>query len=418
METTKSEYRTLKCSVFDLTKNGVFENLDEKFRPRVESIITDHVKVIKQKLAHENLLENYCAAWRDYKVDSKNFQMLFLHYNKWILKDNEAFSGLFLDKCGYKKKLTNLEEMTNIAWKTHVLEPIGLAITSLLWNAIEEEENEVAKVVHEILQSFEQVDAVDLLETFFEKLRELYESKTSEWFQGLNAAEFIEKVVQMMEKEVTRCKTFLPERSIGKMKEIFIEKASCLERIDEMMMECQQMLKENRKDELENLYKILQLLPAKSNRFVRLSAILRITALNEAFNSSFLNMEEFEANLLSIYRKYNALIDEPFSQNSLCIDELQKVLGYNKGEDRCDGTRMLVKCMKELSSSENSVAESDLKASDRKDLLSNLKLIFKKLNLPENLEMDHPNLKHKIQHEDEELEQKKKKRRLSDSSLR
>ncbi|XP_065342046.1 cullin-2-like [Cloeon dipterum] len=417
METIKSAYLTLMCSGFDLSKNGAFDMLGEKFHPRVESIITDHVKRIKQKLAHENLLEKYCAAWRDYKVDSNNLHMLFLHYNNWIIQEIKiCIQDSYMLDTGYKNKLTNLEDMTNLAWKTHVLEPISLEITSLLWNAIEEEEeeNEVTKVVHEIVQSFEQVNADDLLETFFEKLGELYESKTSEWFQGLNAAEFIEKVVQMMEEEVTRCKTFLPERSIGKMKEIFIEKASCLERIDEMMMVCQQMLKENRKDELENLYEILQLLPAESKRFERLSATLRITVLNEALNSSFLNMEEFEANLQRIYRKYNALIEELFSQNYLCIGELQKVLGYDNREDRCDGTWMLVKCMKEFSSSEKSENSKKLrkkikkKASDLKDL----KLIFKKLNLPENLEMEDPNLKH----DDKKL--KRKKRRRSDALLK
>ncbi|CAB3385992.1 Hypothetical predicted protein, partial [Cloeon dipterum] len=48
--------------------------------------------------------------------------------------------------------------------------------------------------------------------------------------------------------------------SIDMMRSIFIEKAT-VERMDEMIKECQQMVMENRDDELKKMYKILDLLP-------------------------------------------------------------------------------------------------------------------------------------------------------------
>ncbi|CAB3382541.1 Hypothetical predicted protein [Cloeon dipterum] len=403
-----SSWRQAIRSVFELSRYVEYKKLEEKFHPMIQSIINDHVKVINQKLSHENLLENYCIAWRNYKMDSENFQMLFLHFNNWILSQNKIDPNLMM-MSSYKKKLPDLEDMTNSAWKKHMLEPIGLEITSLLWNAITNEEN-----VQEVAQSFEQVDAVDIIEkTFFEKLREHYKSKSIDWFQGLSAAEFIEKVLQKMEEEVVWCQTFLPQRSIDMMKTIFIGTATA-EHMDEMMMmECQQMLKENRKDELKKLYKILRLLPAESKGNDLLSTALQITVRNEALDSSCTNMKEFQANLLSIYRKYRAMIEEILYHDCKCLITLQKVLEYKENQDCCDGMKMLEKYIKELSNSGNSVAESAVNASEIKDLLVKLKLIFKKLNLPFTLQMDGPNFKRVILHQDEELEQKK--RRLDDS---
>ncbi|XP_065336673.1 cullin-2-like [Cloeon dipterum] len=393
----------------DLRMKGKFHEVSSKYLPKIASIITDHVKVMAQNLAHETLLENYCRAWRDYKVASKDFQMLFLQYNNWILKEHRPVFSM----SGHKEQFTNLEDMTNFVWKNNMLEQRGREITSLLWNAIKNDEKEVAKV-QEVVQSFKQVNAVDLFEKlFFEMLGDYYKSKSIEWFQGLNAAEFIEKVLRMMEKEITWCKTFIPESSIDKMSIIILEKAT-EEHMDEMMMECQQMPKVNRKDELKKLYKILKMLPAVRFGQGRLTATLRITVRNEALHSSCLNMEEFEANLLIIYKKYGSLISEVFSDDPFCIDGLQKTLEYNPEKDRCDGTRMLEECINEVCSSKYySVSESDLKALELKDLLPKLKLIFEKHNLPFTKPDKVPNLKHMLLREDEEFEQKK--RRLSDS---
>ncbi|CAB3382540.1 Hypothetical predicted protein [Cloeon dipterum] len=397
-----SKWREAFCAVYGLSMKSEFF---QEFHPKIESIVTDHVKVIKQELlAHENLLKNYCHAWRDYKAADKNFQMLFSHFNKLIIKENKIYPKETDD--GSKRYLA-IEDMINFSWKKHMLEPIGSEITGLLWNAIKNEEN-----VQEVVQSFEQVDAVDIFEkTFFEKLGDHYESMSIEWFQGLNVAEFIEKVMQKMEEEVVWCQKFLPQSSIDKMRSIFIEKATT-EHTDEMMIECQKLLKENRNEELKKLYKIVKLLPAESKSIDLLSAALRITVRNEALDSSYLNMKEFEANLLSIYKKYRALIGEVFFHNYLCINGLQAALGYESKTDRCDGTKMLEKCMKDLCSSENSPLESTQKASSLKDLLPNLNSILKKLNLPfmktDNLQMEIPNLKQMILHQYQELEQKKR----------
>ncbi|XP_065336672.1 uncharacterized protein LOC135937449 [Cloeon dipterum] len=329
-----SSWREAFCAVYGISMKSEFF---PEFHPKIESIITDHVKVIQQKLlAHENLLTNYCKEWEDYKEASNHFQMLFLHFNKLVLKENKIYPKEANDG---SKRYLDIEDMINFAWKKHMLEPIGREITSLLWDAIENEGHEVP-VVQEVVQSFEQVDAVDLFEkSFFEKLGDHYESMSIEWFQGLNADEFVEKVVQRMEEEVVWCQQFLPGSSINNMRSIFIEKAT-KEHIDEMMIECQQMFKENRKDELKNLYKILKLLPAESKSYDRLSATLRIMVRNEALHSSYLNMKEFEANLLSIYKKYRDLIGELFFHNYLCINGLQEALGYDGKNDRCDGTKM------------------------------------------------------------------------------
>ncbi|CAB3382543.1 Hypothetical predicted protein [Cloeon dipterum] len=176
-----------------------------------------------------------------------------------------------------------------------MLEPIGCEITSVLWNTIKNEENEMA-IVQEVVLSFEQVDAVDLFEKlFFEILGEYCKSRRIEWFQGLTVTEFIEKVLQMMENEVEWGQKFLPESSIANMRSIFIEKATA-KSMDEMMKECQQMFKENRKDELKKLYKILDILPAERKRIDqgRLSATWQITARNEALDSTYLIMESIK----------------------------------------------------------------------------------------------------------------------------
>ncbi|CAB3382542.1 Hypothetical predicted protein [Cloeon dipterum] len=399
-------------SVYDLSKTYEVRELIHEINPMIESIINDHVKVINQKLSHENLLENYCIAWRDYKVTTNELQMLFLHLNSWILTENKINPHLVCTS-GYNKKFPDLEDMTNSAWKKHMLEPHSREITSLLWNAIHKKEIEVA-VAQEVLQSVEQVDAVDLFEKlFFEKLGVYYNSKSTEWFKGLNASKFIEIVLQKLENEVELFQKFLSKRSVDKMRSIFIEKAT-KENMDKMMMECQKMIKENRKDELKKMYTILKLHPAECKSYDLLPATLRILVLNEALASSCLNMEEFEANLLRIYRTYRDLIREVFSDDPFCTGGLQKALEYNPIKDRCDGIRVLEKCMKESCSTENSTTASALKSSNLKYLLPNLNVLFKnKLNLPFMKRNKFPNLKHTILHEDEEFQQKK--RQLSNS---
>ncbi|CAB3382547.1 Hypothetical predicted protein [Cloeon dipterum] len=224
------------------------------FYPKIESFVRNRVSAIAQNLAQEKLLEKYYDAWRDYKVASENFQIIFSHCNNMILTKNLEISRNICDPKHKRPNYLTIEELTKSTWKNIILEQRGREITILVWNAIQKEEIEEA-VAQEVFQSFEQVDAVDLLEeTIFEKLGDHYKSKSIEWFQKMNVSEFIEKVMQKMEEEVVWCRKFLPKRSIDMMRSIFIEKAT-VERMDEMIKECQQMVMENRDDELKKITK-------------------------------------------------------------------------------------------------------------------------------------------------------------------
>ncbi|CAB3385993.1 Hypothetical predicted protein [Cloeon dipterum] len=181
-------------------------------------IIETHASEIKQNLAQENrenLLETYCVAWNVYQNTSKNILTLFSRFNERLvrctLEMRDAITG---------SNYLTVENMVKSAWYDHILEPITGDIGILVWRAINGE-GEVARV-QEVVQSFEEVGALDFFDTFFlEELEKHYISEAKEQFEGMNAANFLKNVLH----QIQTGKMF-PDSSISKLQEVMQNKLS------------------------------------------------------------------------------------------------------------------------------------------------------------------------------------------------
>ncbi|CAB3386582.1 Hypothetical predicted protein [Cloeon dipterum] len=173
------------------------------------AIIETHASEIKQNLAHGKLLETYCDAWNVYQKVSKLILTLFSHFNKVIVS------------CNKRNKITGstsiyltVDDMVKSAWFDHVLEPIAGDIGILVWLAIKNGEGEVARV-QQVVQSFEEVGALDSFDTFFlEELKKQYVSEKKAPFEGMNAANFLNSVLHQVHSG-----NMFPDSSIRKLQE-------------------------------------------------------------------------------------------------------------------------------------------------------------------------------------------------------
>ncbi|CAB3359386.1 Hypothetical predicted protein [Cloeon dipterum] len=163
---------------------------------------------------------------------------------------------------------------------------------------------------------------------FLEGMSECYRKESSEIkVEELGAVKYVEKALAMIQANIDLTSRILNEGLVEEVKSAFVQHYFT-DKKDWVLSECDQMVAEERNNELESLYKFLKYIPnydfeeLKSNfkNLVEKNLIASITNLKgQDVHMKFIN------NLLECHIKYRNMIREIFDDDNSFVTVLDKV---------------------------------------------------------------------------------------------
>ncbi|CAB3359380.1 Hypothetical predicted protein [Cloeon dipterum] len=276
----------------------------------------------------ETLLSTYSTLWCQYRENCNCMRPLLLYM------DNLDVNG--------KTALGSFQKLELKAWQTELLQPMAadivrLLISKILTNQRDEIDNTSIQIMREVGFSFERAFQIsggnqayreNFEMPFLEGMSECYRKESSEIkVEELGAVKYVEKALAMIQANIDLTSRILNEGLVEEVKSAFVQHYFT-DKKDWVLSECDQMVAEERNNELESLYKFLKYIPnydfeeLKSNfkNLVEKNLIASITNLKgQDVHMKFIN------NLLECHIKYRNMIREIFDDDNSFVTVLDKV---------------------------------------------------------------------------------------------
>uniref|UniRef100_A0A1B0G4W6 Cullin-2 n=1 Tax=Glossina morsitans morsitans TaxID=37546 RepID=A0A1B0G4W6_GLOMM len=277
-----------------------------------------------------DLLKRYYDAWSEYTA-----------YQKQKISDADVVYGNLTTET-YEQM--EIGELGLDIWRTRMIESLSFDLVKYILEGIKADrmghpglDEERVRIISGVMHSFVEVQAYNktgslkIYQWLFEcplllASGEYYATEATALLQRCTVSEYMEKVIKILDDENRRAQKFLHSSSIPKLlkqcEEKFIN-----ERLDFLYSECKQMVaQENRKD-LRNMYIILKPIPD------HLKIMLIQTFLDHIKNEGLETIStlkgesihiQFVEDMLKVHKKYTQLIAEVFESDPLFLSALDK----------------------------------------------------------------------------------------------
>lgn len=289
----------------------------------------------------EKLLNLYHTFWLEYSKGSEYLNNLFIYLNSQFVKKNSCseadaqFGSTCIDS---NENLMEIGEMALDCWRKHMIEPLKEKLIKLILDGIDRDrkgESVNQSVLHGAINSL--VDVADkrqktlvLYETLFERVfieqtGEYYRKEASRLLEENNCSSYMEKALARLNEENLRSRRFLNASSYNKVNQ------ECQKRLVEdylgfLHSECKELIKNEVKHDLRNMYKLLKPFPNGLTVMVEevQNHIARIglEAVNGLKGDNIPTM--FVEQMLQIHTKYSELIKDIFQTDQEFLSALDK----------------------------------------------------------------------------------------------
>ncbi|KAM7350899.1 cullin 2 [Cochliomyia hominivorax] len=327
----------------------LYEETKQFLKQHVENMLLTRVNppgLEEQEGEQSDLLKRYYDAWSEYSVGIKNLHNLYSYLNLQHIKKQKISDADVV----YGNLTTETYEQMEIGelgldiWRTKMIESLSFDLVKHILDGIKQDrignpglDEERVKIISGVMHSFVDVQAYNkhgklkIYQWLFEcplllASGEYYATEASALLERCTVSQYIEEVIRILEDEKQRAKKFLHESSLCKLlkqcEEKFIN-----ERLDFLYSECKQMVsQENRKD-LRNMYIILKPIPD------HLKGMLIQTFLDHIKNEGLETIStlkgenihiQFVEDMLKVHQKYTLLIGEVFENDPLFLSALDK----------------------------------------------------------------------------------------------
>ncbi|KAL0279377.1 UNVERIFIED_CONTAM: hypothetical protein PYX00_000956 [Menopon gallinae] len=338
------------------------EPLADRLYQETKKFLDDHVKQLYEKVrtqgSQENigLLKAYLNAWLEYSQGIIYLHKLYLYLNQQHIK-KQKFSEAEITLGSFTADPTEQMEIGELGleiWKEHMIEPLRPELVRLLLERIEDDRKGIPSVnptdaIRDIIQSFVHVQShkdlgFELCQINSSRVRgankyyqevfeipfliatgEFYKREAAKLLQECTISEYLEKVQQKLNEEAVRVRKFVHVTSYAKVK-AECETHFVSDHLSVLHSECVQMVKEERKQDLKNLYSLLKGvpngLPFLVDQFLQ---NVKNEGLNAISNLQGDNIHiQFVDNMLHVHKKYKDLIEEVFCNDKLLVGALDK----------------------------------------------------------------------------------------------
>lgn len=321
-----------------LLKNHVIDLL------RTEILTEDNKLLITNESNDEfPLLAKYSKLWSNYENGIMFLDVLYLYLNTQHIKkqkqsEAEIIYGSIITT-DYDKM--EIKELGLDLWKWHMIMPLKDYLLSFCLQGIDRARtgslnSEERKNLKTVINSFVEVEGYkkkgnlnlyrDVFETtFLEACAQYYKFEASKLLQHCTVSEYMEQVIQKLHEEVSCTQVYLHSSTHPKLRRKS-EECMVLEHKDFLYSEVYEMVSQEKKSDLRNMYTLLQPI---ENGLTKLIATLNEHIKQEGMRIlSGLKGEnihvQFVEQMLEIHKKYKQIISEVFSNDQLFCSAMDK----------------------------------------------------------------------------------------------
>ncbi|RWS10417.1 cullin-2-like protein [Dinothrombium tinctorium] len=323
------------------------EPLCDRLYAETKAFLNEHVIVLNKAITaqdsatgEDNLLVDYHKQWLVYRDGVNYLNKLYWYLNQQHIK-KQKFSDADLSYGCVEVSEQKLEiwELGLHIWRKNMIEPLRDNLIRLLLAAIENDRlgkstNET--VVQGVILSFVNVEeykkkgSLDLYQEIFEKpfleaTGEYYRKEAEMLLQNSDCSEYMERVLSRLSAENVRSRKYLHPSSFPKVTSE-CETRMIAEHLQFLHSECKPMVLNNRRKDLQNMYKLLK--PVEGGLPVLVKEVQdHITRIGL---QAVCNLEgdgvpqAFVENILKVHKDNSNLIREVFSNDQLFIGALDK----------------------------------------------------------------------------------------------
>jgi len=307
-----------------------------------KTFLESHVNALYQSFissSSENLLNLYYTNWQEYSKGAEYLNHLFRYLNnQYVQKSHSSADIEFGPAVEASEHLLVVGEMALECWRKQMIEPLKDKLIKLILDEIlKDRKSETINqtILHGVINSLVEVadkrkKTLELYETLFEKAflertGEFYKQEANRLIQENNCSHYMEKALAKLNEESLRSTKFLnPSSHIKISKE-------CQQRLVEdylefLHSECKDLIKNEVKHDLKNMYKLLKPIPNGLTLFVEELQIhitrIGLESVKELKGDNIPN--QFVEQMLQIHGKYSELIKELFNNDQEFVSALDK----------------------------------------------------------------------------------------------
>ncbi|CAD6997776.1 unnamed protein product [Ceratitis capitata] len=193
------------------------------------------------------------------------------------------------------------------------------------------------KIINGVIHSFVQVQdykkngSLKLYQELFESpllvaSGEFYDNEASKLLQTCTVSKYMEEVIKILDDESKRAQKFLHTSSLWKLRKQ-CEDRFVNQRLDFIYSECKDMVSQEKRKDLRNMYIILKPIPdnLKGQLIQTFLDHIKNDGLETISTLSGENIHiQFVENMLKVHQKYQELIADVFENDSLFLSALDK----------------------------------------------------------------------------------------------
>ncbi|GAB0088443.1 Cullin [Sergentomyia squamirostris] len=318
----------LADKLYSETKNLLESHVENMLVTKVAAAINT-----QSSDAADSLLWRYYEAWSEYSrgIGYLNFLYMYLnmqHIKKKKLSEPET---LYASVSGDIQEQMEIGELGLDIWRVKMIESLGEELVKQVLDGIKvdrmgtETNSRNVEVINGVIQSFVQVQDyrkkgnLKLYQELFEKPMlitsgEYYRSEAVKILQKCSVSKYMEEVIRKLEDEKRRAEKFLHHSSIPKLRKECQERM-VTDHIDFLYSECKEMVAQERREDLKNMYVLLKPVPDGLKQLI----LTFLDHIKNEGNETISTLKgdnihiQFVENMLQVHKKYEELISDTFS---------------------------------------------------------------------------------------------------------
>lgn len=286
------------------------------------------------------LLVYYKKEWEQFTAATSKLHHIFAYLNRnWIKRESEE----------QKKGVYEIYTLSLVTWRDHLFQHTREPLKQALLDLIKKERNGEqidTSLVAGVIKSFVMLSTaslglnkekpndqtLDVYKNFFEDDfltdTEIYYTAESSHFIMINTvADYMKKVETRLGEETRRVETYLHESTLGelitKCERVLIERHK-----ETIQGEFPNLLEQDKVEDLTRMYSLLSRIsgaldPLRAN-FEKYVHKVGMQAIDEVAKTAINDPKQYVDELLKVYKKYNALVVEPFKNDAGFVAALDK----------------------------------------------------------------------------------------------
>uniref|UniRef100_A0A1B6LDY5 Cullin-2 n=1 Tax=Graphocephala atropunctata TaxID=36148 RepID=A0A1B6LDY5_9HEMI len=364
------------------------EPLADRLYQETKQYLDNHVKSLLEKVKENGdagLLRCYNKAWNEYSQGINYLHRLYLYLNQQHIKKQKLTEAeiIYGNATADSQEQMEIGELGLEIWKKNMIEPLQGSLVKLLLDGIHQDrlgqgQHVNNDVIRGVIQSFVSVQEykkkgnLELYEKIFEEpfltaSGDHYKREAAKFLQESNVSQYMEKVMQCLEDETRRSHRFLHYSSYSKVRSR-CELHMVADHLSFLHGECETMVQQERHSDLRNMYPLLrsvsggvQVLITHVMNHIKQQGLEAVTGLRGDNVHT-----QFVESMLSVHKKYKALIQDVFLNDQSFLGALDKacssVINFRPNPKQpCRSPELLAKyCDMLLKKSSKGMSENEI----------------------------------------------------------